>query len=523
MWRCGIATAVLDPVTPASLQSEAAYASTAIHMATEGGWISPRFLGRFAFFKPPLLFWASALSAKLLGVSVASLRLPSLLAGALVCVLVFAWLLRFQSPLLTVFGVLLLLSDRFFYTTSRLVATDALLVLWITAAMLALAFDTGLRRRKSAWIFGALAGLAILTKAAAGLLPLLALALYWVIVPARERPRFRRVAVAFLAALVVALPWHLYQLIAHTQWFWREYFVSGQLMLAFGAPAQSSGENHPAFYLTRLWSMDPVLCVTAFLALPTWSWVVYKRLSGRATVLGTWGLVTLAGILVFQHRSAVLLLPLIPALALASAEFFPFRKRAVLAAAVVLLAGIFSIKVCQSHRPWGLPHAPEAPLAAAPALEQYCARRRSNPLIIVQPDDRFYAADLPLLRVRYCYLGEVRPPQRYAVDFRYLGIAVTVPEFNQLASGWREVYRQRLREWGLDSGDPLATTILARTPDEVEQMIAAHPGTDFSLPANWQLRTSATHDTWHASARRVYLLAKQSSTAPPRPGWPCRL
>lgn len=523
MWHCGIATAVLDPLTPVIAQSEAVYASTAIHAATQGGWVSPLFLGRYTFFKPPLLIWAAGLCAKLFGVSLTSLRLPSLIAGAAVCTLVFAWLYRFQSLLAALFGVLLLVSNRLFHTLSRLVTTDALLVLWITGAMFVLALDTGLRRRESAWAFGGLAGLAILTKGAAGLLPLATLALYWIIVPSRERPRFRRVAMAFLAAAAVALPWHLYQLIAHTRWFWREYVVSGQLMLAFGSPPQSSGESPPWFYLMRLWWLDPVLCGTVFLALPAWLWAVQKRLSGRATVLGTWALVTFAAVLVFQHRSALLLLPLIPALVLASAELFPFRRPAPVASVVALLAVVFAIKVYESDQPWGLPYAPESPVVCASALEQYCAQHRSNPLIIVQPEDRFYATDLSLPRVRYCYLGQAPPPQPYAVDFQYLGITVTAPEFDQLSGGWREVYGARLREWGLDSTDAVAATIFARTPDEVEEMIAAHPDTDFSLPANWQLRTTPTHEVWNAPGGRVFLLAKRSPTVPPRPGSRCHL
>ena len=523
VWRCGIASAVIDPLTPPMDRAEAIYASTAIHAATEGGWISPLFLGRYTFFKPPLLFWTSGLSAKLFGVSLISLRLPSLIAGALVCVLVFAWLWRFQPPFVAAFGVLLLVSNRLFHTTSRLVATDALVVLWIVAAMSVLAFDTGLRRRRSAWAFGIAAGLAILAKGSEGLLPLFALVLYWIIAPSLERPRFRRVALAFLAAAIVALPWHLYQLIAHTHWFWREYFVSGQIMLAFGAPAQATAENHPSFYLTRLWRMDPVLCVAVWFAAPAWLWVVYKRLSGRASVLGSWGLATAIALLVFQHRSAILLLPLIPALALGSAEFFPYRKRGVFVAACAVLIVLFGVKVYKSNRSWGLPYEQESRIASAPGLEQYCARHRSNALIIVQPDDLFYAADLALPRLRYCYLGQIRPPQKYSVDFRYLGITVTVPEFNQLASGWRDVYHQRMRDSGLDSADPIATTILARSPDEVEQLIAAHPDTDFSLPGNWDLRYSAAHEPWSAPGGRVYLLAKDTSTIPPRRGWPCSL
>ncbi|HLJ14216.1 MAG TPA: glycosyltransferase family 39 protein [Bryobacteraceae bacterium] len=504
-------------------KDEAVYASTAIHMATGGDWISPKFLGRYAFYQPPLLFWVSGLSARLLGVSLTSLRLPSLIAAALICTLVFVWLWRFQTPLAACAGLLLMLSNRLLHTMSRLTMTDALLVLWFTAAMLVIAFDPGLRRRESAWAFGALAGLAILTKGVAGVLPLLALVVYWIIAPSRDRPRFRRVAVSFLAATVVALPWHLYQIVVHTKWFWKEYVVTKHLVFSIGSPEPRLQESQPEFYLRRLWRMDPVLCVGTFLALPVWIWAIKERVSARASALGAWCLVTAGALLLFESRGAWYLLPLIPALALASAEFFPFHTRAPRTIAVLLLAGLFCAKVYKGQETWGLSFIPDAPLVAAPALEQYCARHRSNELILVQPDDEFYASDLALPHVRYCYL-QSRPVRRhYAIDFEYLGITVTAPEFNELASGWRDVYRQRLHEWGLNSEEPIATVILARTPDEVEEMIAAHPESDYSLPEEWQLHWPPTHTAWHAPGGRLYLLAKKTSTAPQRPGWPCHL
>src|ERR1035441_3305335 len=60
-------------------------------MARQGDWLTPRFMGRYALYKPPLLIWAAAASSKLLGVSRLSLRLPIALLSALALGLIFLW------------------------------------------------------------------------------------------------------------------------------------------------------------------------------------------------------------------------------------------------------------------------------------------------------------------------------------------------------------------------------------------------------------------------------------------------
>ena len=63
-------------------------------MATRGNWLTMTFLDRFVLFKPPLLMWLSGLSAKIFGISSLPLRLPSLLSGALICLLIARAIIR---------------------------------------------------------------------------------------------------------------------------------------------------------------------------------------------------------------------------------------------------------------------------------------------------------------------------------------------------------------------------------------------------------------------------------------------
>src|SRR5689334_14514034 len=67
--RIGLAGDYLDPVGRVAAQDEALYANSSIRLAREGGWLTPKFMGRYALYKPPLLAWTSGISARLLGIS----------------------------------------------------------------------------------------------------------------------------------------------------------------------------------------------------------------------------------------------------------------------------------------------------------------------------------------------------------------------------------------------------------------------------------------------------------------------
>ncbi len=89
IWNAGMVTGYIDPVRKLGAQDEAVYAREAIHMALYGNWPTQTFLDRFVLFKPPMLMWLSAISAKLFGIGSFGLRLPAILAGVAICF--FAW------------------------------------------------------------------------------------------------------------------------------------------------------------------------------------------------------------------------------------------------------------------------------------------------------------------------------------------------------------------------------------------------------------------------------------------------
>jgi hypothetical protein len=517
--RCGIASVYTDPVSHITSQDEAVYGREAIEMVTEGHWLTPTYLGRFMLNKPPLLQWLVAASIGVFGISAWTLRVPSLVAAALITALVFLLAWRIHSLAVAAGAVLLLISSHMFYVFARFAMTDMLLTLWLVAAMCALARDPALGRASSFWVFAVCSGAAIMTKGAAGLLPLIALAIHMALAPRDSRPRPVRLVAACAVAAAVALPWHLYQLAVHPRWFVAEYILTQHLAVGVTAPQQYSNENHLVFYARRLFLTDPVLSIAAALSLAPLLLKWRQR-----SVLLAWTAGVVAALFAFRFRSGSYVLPLIPLLAVLSAELLATLPRRGRAPALAALAACIVVKVMSGSPVWAIPAGQASQLPEAAGLESYCEQHRSNDLILVEPHDEFYSSDLPYARVRYCWMtpeGSSRN-QRPPLDFDWLGVSTTVPQYNQLET-WRPIFRSRLESFNLPSDAAVATAILPHSLAEVKCLIEAHPEADFSLPEALLrgLGVTSPHRIVPAGSGRVFLLAPASGMYPATR--PCRL
>lgn len=495
--RPGIATAYVDPVSHIQAQDEAVYGSTSLEIAgfsgeRPGDWLTPRFLGRYALYKPPLFYWLSAIAIKILGPIPFALRSPSLVAGAATVALIFLWILRSAASSVTALtGALLLLSSHLFFVISRTGLMDALLTFETALAMFALAMDSKLESRWALWSFSVAAGAALMTKGVAGAFPLLGLAVFCVI--SKDRPRFARLAQVVAITAAVAAPWHLWQLYQHPRWFWNEYVLTEHVAFGLGTPPQATVESHWWFYLKRLVVLDPVLVAAALLGL--------ARIRPRVAI--AWIAVVVFAILAYSYRNASYLLALLPPLTIIATSAIPARlARLTLSIAVTL----FAAKSLTPGATWGIPFQPESQNPSQAVLKEYAASHRANSLILIEPDDQFYSADLALPQVRYCYLDPRTEPRKFPLDFDELGIVMTAAQFQRFDE-LRPQYAARLREWGLDYDHALATTILARSESEIANLIASHPEADFYVPAVFAV-SATTHDVQPGANGRVLLLAR---------------
>jgi hypothetical protein len=478
----GIASDWVDPVGRIAAQDEAVYSHIALRMARTGEWLTPRFLDRLALFKPPMLYWLSGISAKLFGPSNLSLRLPSILAGAAVAALAVAWALSW-GPWQALAVALLLAANPLLHRLARLNLMDALLAALFLGGACIIRADPALKQRASRIGFGALVGAGILTKAIAGSLPLVMLALYWVLALREERPRLRALLEVAAWAALAAAPWHLYQWIVHPQWFWSEYIIDEHFRSAIAPLGQTSREGQLDFYVRRWGRIDPVLLGAWLLGLPWLAWALWKRRSAEILVPLCALAAVCAAVLAFQYRNAAYLLPAMAPAALCAVAAGPLRHPWGAAFASALLVAALVWRVVHPTEVWGLPFPEQASAPSAQDLDRYAAQNRGRDLIIVFPTDEFYSTLLPAQRVRYVFTDDGRHRARPAMDFRYLGITLSVEEFLDIDRR-RPVFEERLRRFNLDTAAPLGTVIELSSEAEFPRLIAGAPRADFFLPGH---------------------------------------
>ena len=478
--EAGLAGVFSDPVSGARAQDETTYASSAVGLATGGEWMTPKVLGRFYLVKPPLLIWLAGLSMRMLGISRLALRFPVLLAGTLATLFLFLWCERRYSRSIAAMAVLLALGNPLWHTFSRICYTDMLLALAIIGALWTFDRDSDLLQTRSILLFGGFLAWGLMAKNVAGLLPLGVVLLSSVL--ARRRPPVAGLVKSCALAGLLVAPWHLYQAISHPLWFWTDYVKIQLLQFGLKPPVQTSAEGPVWFYLKRLALTDPLLVLLSAVALP---YLVGAVRAGKreAALLLSWSLVAGGALLIFHYRNLPYLLYSIPPLCVMTAVYALPRlgRRPKLAAAA--LAVVFCIKAAGGAQVWGLTFGSTAPVSSAKWFRWYAELRRPNELIAVDSDDEFYATALPIARIRYCYLDPGQLARRYAPDYAFLGITVSTAQFEDM-SRWEPQFRERLLEWGLPSGAPIATNIMAASVDDIVRLVATHPDSDFYLQAS---------------------------------------
>ena len=523
--RVGLAGDYVDPVSKVTAQDEALYAHSAIRAARQGGWLTPIFMGRYGLYKPPLLMWVSGLSARILGVSRLALRLPVALLASLSVCLVFLWAAELRCWQTGACAAALLVSNHLWHVLAGMCLTDGLLVAFYTAAMFCLFSDPWLESKSALWGFAGSVAAAILTKSVAGVLPLGVLAFYWLAGPRRQRPTLARACLAAALALALAAPWFAYQLCVHGRWFWTEHIGVEILGFGAGAPPQTSQENQALFYVMRMALVDPVLAAVALTALPRFVGEL-RKWSAAPVLLLCWLASLAAAVFGWQYRNISYLLPMVPALAILATVYGPLFSKGRASWMLALITAAFVVKAATPAAAWGLSFQRGTVQADAPLLSAYCQRARGNELILVGMDDDLYASTLPLAKLRYCLVGANLAGGQYGMNFDQMGIILTAAQFDGLDQ-WEPVFRQRLREWGLDSGEPIGTLILAGSPEELARTIRAHPASDFLLPQQYRAAVEATalatHRLVEVGGNHFFLLSRGARPRAAPPGWSCCL
>ncbi len=198
---------------PLANPDEGRYSEISREMAASGDWVTPRLNGIKYFEKPPLQYWATALSFTVLGEHEYSARLYVVVCGLLTLLIVGYTGARLRSPEAGVAAMLVLVASPYFMAFGTIVTLDMGLTLWTTATLCAFLLAENARERSREhrrWMLLAWAAmaLAVLSKGLVGIVfPGAALFLHCVM--RRDFSVLRRLewlrGLAILA--VIAAPW----------------------------------------------------------------------------------------------------------------------------------------------------------------------------------------------------------------------------------------------------------------------------------------------------------------------------
>ena len=498
--RDGIAAAYSDPGARLRAQDESIYVNAAIRITQDGDWLTPKVMGRPYFQKPPMLMWLSALSLRVFGVSLFAVRLPSLLLGALAVTAVFLWCARTWSLGAGMLSGGLLLLSPFWQSLSRLCYTDIPASAFGVLAMTCVACDPQLELRRTRIAGGMFAAAAVLSKGPAGVLPVVALVVWWIALPAGLRPKLSAIVELLGVLCVAAAPWYIYQLLVHPRWFLADMVQLA--MLGAGKRPEQTGvfDRQGFYYAKRLVEMDPAAVVLAVAALAG-SWRISRLRERPVQLLAVcWAVLTVAGISAFQVRNLPYVVLLLPPLFILGAGVLNPRP---------LIAGIVLVVVAVARFAGS---GPAPPIEAAQDMRTYYNLHRDAELIAVESGDEFYGATMPLPRLRYAFVDPAGAIARTVPHYVPMGIVLTAAQFVALPSLLPQ-FREELENYDWKDPEPVGTVITLSQPSDLGAIIRTHHGSDFYIPDWWRFAVEesfASHDQAPASTGHVFLLSKSA-------------
>ncbi len=225
--------------------ADGGHAVASQEMLRTGDWVVLHINGVRWMEKPPLHYWAVAVSYVLLGESAFSTRLPLALAVAGLVVMVYVFGRRFFGDRAGFYAGLVMCTSIGTYMFTRIMIPEAIYSLEFTAAfyLFLLAWTGAISLRQGFWSVAALCALAVLTRALIGIVFPAAILTIFVLLTGRRSPAFgswREIpwVSSLLIFLAIAAPWHI--IAGMRAWrpdapgfFWY-YFINEQVLRALG-------------------------------------------------------------------------------------------------------------------------------------------------------------------------------------------------------------------------------------------------------------------------------------------------
>jgi 4-amino-4-deoxy-L-arabinose transferase-like glycosyltransferase len=306
------------------------HAEAAREMVQRHDWVTLYTDGIRYLEKAPLMYWATAISYEVFGVSEWSTRLPLMLGVLALLLVTYVLGKRAHGERAGFYAAVVLGTSLGPYIFTRFQIPDIIVGLWmaISAYFFLLTLDQARPSRWMCWGFAATCALNVLTKSLIGLVfPLGAIFLYLLVTGNLRHILKLRLLSSMLVFLAIAAPWHVWAALRNPPqgavkgflWF---YFVNEQFLRYVGKRVPPGYDTVPLFIfwgLTILW-LAPwmVFLPQSIRRVPLKLRELRNQVtaSQRASLFFFIWAVVVIGFFTFSTRQEYYTLPAIPALAL---------------------------------------------------------------------------------------------------------------------------------------------------------------------------------------------------------------
>ncbi|MFG6489987.1 ArnT family glycosyltransferase [Roseateles sp. BYS78W] len=318
--------------------TEARYGEIGRKMMVFDDWVTPWFdIGVPFWGKPPMSFWATAASMRLLGISEFAARLPHLLCGGGIALLVWQFARRRGDAREALLAVALLGGAALFFVSVGAVMTDTVMVLCTTAALcsfwFALHAADEARRRRHGWMFFIALGMGLLAKGPVAVVLAGLPVVLWTMLQRRVGDTWRALPWlrGSLLALALAAPWYL--LAEQRTPGFINYFIVGEHWHRFFTPGWSGDRYGHAHQMPigSIWvfAWGALLPWSLLVPLAAWRWRRVRVADEQASLrlyLWLWALLPLLFFTAARNIIWTYALPSLPAVALLMARWLVLRS-----------------------------------------------------------------------------------------------------------------------------------------------------------------------------------------------------
>lgn len=307
--------------------TEARYGEMARIMFETGNWVTPMFDYHIPFWgKPPLFTWLSSLGFSIFGVSEFAARLPHLLVGIGIVLLIYQFARdAFHSKTLGLCAAAVLASTVSFILLSGAVMTDTALTFSISLSMIS--FWQAWHGKNKIWGYLFFVGLALgmLSKGPLAIVLVGISLTLWLLPNGRWEQLWQRLPWGYGSVLfiIIALPWYL--IAEHRTPGFLNYFIIGEHIKRFIVSGWQGDLYGSAHERTRgtIW-LYAFIAMLPWSPLLIWQWLrhfkehrdVEQSEHGMTSFLLLW---MLAPMLLFSFSGNILasyVMPALPAMAL---------------------------------------------------------------------------------------------------------------------------------------------------------------------------------------------------------------